>query len=202
MLLRTEQVCTLHLPGAWAWKGFGSRVRLSSLNAERLDDKTQPGTKTNSKTKSTKNGHCKRHIYIYICVFCLFFVFFAKMLSFVTDHSNQSNFSLIFVSFTWNSIVRFLSESDGWTLFGALACLRRVGPMMTPSPGFLCRLPAKLLQRVRNSWGSSNPESSRMHSGKDPRRLLWLALLGRHIPGPEKEKLHSTYCLDKDEVFL
>lgn len=73
-----------------------------------------------------------------------------------------------FVACTWKSIVRFFSALDGWTWLGALECRRRGGPMMTPSPGFLCRLPARLLQRVRNSWGSSNPESSRMHSGKDP----------------------------------
>lgn len=73
-----------------------------------------------------------------------------------------------FIACTWKSIVRFFSALDGWTWFGALECRRRGGPMMTPSPGFIWRLPARLLQRVRNSWGSSNPESSRMHSGKDP----------------------------------
>lgn len=74
----------------------------------------------------------------------------------------------LFVVCTWKSIVRFFSALDGWTWFGALECRRRGGPMRTPSPGFLWRLPARLLQRVRNSWGSSKPESSRMHSGKDP----------------------------------
>lgn len=73
-----------------------------------------------------------------------------------------------FIACTWKSIVRFFSALDGWTWFGALECRRRGGPMMTPSPDFIWRLPARLLQRVRNSWGSSNPESSRMHSGKDP----------------------------------
>ena len=98
------------------------------------------------------------------------------------NFSWKSIHSIYTFPFTWNSMVRFLSESDGWTWFGALECLRRVGPMMTPSPGFLCRLPARLLQRVRNSWGSSNPESSRMHSGNAPRRLLWLLLLDRPLP--------------------
>ena len=95
-------------------------------------------------------------------------------------------------SSTWKSMVRFLSVSEGWTLFGALECLRRVGAIMTPSPGFLCRLPARLLQRVRNSCGSSNPESSRMHSGNAPLKLLWLALMDRSLPARHTAKTCST----------
>lgn len=99
-------------------------------------------------------------------------------------------------------MVRFLSASDGWTLFGALACLRRVGPIMTLSPGLLCRLPAMLLQRVRTSWGSSNPESSSMHSGNAPRRLLWLTLLERVLPKPDTrwdgDKINIDQFVQKD----
>lgn len=97
---------------------------------------------------------------------------------------------------TWKSIVRFLSASEGWTWFGALAWRRRVETMTMPSPGFLCILPTMLLQRVRNSWGSSNPESSWMDSGNTPRRLLWLPLLRRPLPGSDTSNMNSHIHLE------
>lgn len=97
---------------------------------------------------------------------------------------------------TWKSIVRFLSASEGWTWFGALAWRRRVETMTMPSPGFLCRLPTMLLQRVRNSWGSSNPESSWMDSGNAPRRLLWLPLLRIPLPGSDTSNMNSHLSLE------
>lgn len=97
---------------------------------------------------------------------------------------------------TWKSIVRFLSASEGWTWFGALAWRRRVETMTMPSPGFLCRLPTMLLQRVRNSWGSSNPESSWMDSGNAPRRLLWLPLLRIALPGSDTSNMNSHLSLE------
>lgn len=86
-------------------------------------------------------------------------------------------------------MVRFLSASEGWTLLGALAWRRRAGAALSaPSSGLRCRLPARLLQRVRNSCCSSKPESSRMHSGKAPRRLPRLGLLDMIFPGRRKNE--------------
>ena len=66
---------------------------------------------------------------------------------------------------------------------------------MAVSRGFLCMPPAKLLQRVRNSCCSSKPESSRMHSGKPPRRLPWLALPDMLLPdGVGTGRTHKVMC--------
>lgn len=78
---------------------------------------------------------------------------------------------------TWNNIVLFFSESDGWTWLGALAWRLLDCVTELPSWTFLCVTPVTLLHRARNSCGSSKLESSKIRSGKETRQLARLAKL-------------------------
>lgn len=98
---------------------------------------------------------------------------------------------------TWNSIVRFFSESEGCTWLGALACLLRGSGFWLFSWTFLCMTPVTLLHRDRNSCCSSKPESSKIRSGKPARELGspgWLAAGGKAgwasgTPSPSSDRM-------------
>lgn len=84
---------------------------------------------------------------------------------------------------TWNNIVLFFSESEGWTWLGALACLLRGCIFRFASWTLLCITAVTLLHRERNSCCSSKPESSKIRSGKELRvlarlvKLFWLPIV-------------------------
>lgn len=95
----------------------------------------------------------------------------------------KNNMKSLILGHTWNNIVLFFSESEGWTWLGALACLLRGCIFRFASWTLLCITAVTLLHRERNSCCSSKPESSKIRSGKELRalarlvRLVWLPIV-------------------------